>query len=441
VEAIDEIVAEFLVESHENLDQLDRDLLALEQDPGSPELLAGVFRTIHTIKGTSGFLAFGRLERLTHIGENLLSGLRDGRIALTDARSTALLQTVDAIRGVLAEIEASGSEGNPDHTALLATLSALLEDGAEPAAPPIGAVLLEAGARPAAVESVPDSQAEAHIGGHRSVVEGSVRVDVGLLDSLLRLVGELALARDELFSCVADGQDATQDARRDSLLARTAQRLDVVTTQLQEHVLKTRMQPVDAVWSKMPRVVGHLARTCGRQVRLELEGGETALDRSVLEAIKDPLTHLVRNAVDHGIESPEDRVRAGKPAEGVLTLRAYQESGQLHLEVSEDGAGMDPGRIAAKALERGLVTPAQIASMSSREVLDLIFVPGFSTAPAVTHVSGRGVGLDVVKNRIEAIGGSVAVRSRVGEGSTIRLTIPVRLAIVPVATSGARSAR
>jgi two-component system chemotaxis sensor kinase CheA len=185
----------------------------------------------------------------------------------------------------------------------------------------------------------------------------------------------------------------------------------------------------------MPRVVRDLARTCGRRVRLELEGGETELDRAVLEAIKDPLTHLVRNAVDHGIESPEDRVIAGKPAEGVLTLRAYQEAGQVHLEITDDGAGIDPRRIAATALERGLVCEAQLASMNSREILGLVLLPGFSTAPAVTNVSGRGVGMDVVKTRIEAIGGSVEVSSTVGEGSTFRLTIPLTLAPVPAPTT------
>ena len=413
MEAIDEIVAEFVVESHENLDQLDRDLLALEQDPGSRELLAGVFRTIHTIKGTSGFLAFGRLEKLTHVGENLLSRLRDGRIALTAARSTALLQMVDAIRRLLADIEETGAEGDADHSALIATLSALLEDGAVPA------------------PRRPEAQSEVHVSPHRSVVDGSVRVDLELLDSLLRLVGELVHVRDELVSCVGDGPDATRDGSEDCSLARWVQRLSLVTNELQEQVLKTRMQPVDAVWSKMPRVVRHLARTCGRQVRLELEGRETELDRSVLAAIKDPLTHLVRNAVDHGIESPEERVKAGKPAEGVLTLRACHEAGQVHLEITDDGAGIDPRRIAAAALERGVVTQAQLASMSSREILGLILLPGLSTAQAVTHVSGRGVGLDVVTTRIQAIGGSVEVSSTVGRGSTFRLTIPLTLTPVP----------
>jgi len=417
VEAIDEIVAEFLVESHENLDQLDRDLLALEQNPGSRDLLAGVFSTIHTIKGTSGVLAFSRLETLAHVGESLLSRLRDGSMVLTDARSTALLQMVDAIRGLLADIEATGGEGDADHSELLATLSALLEDCA-------------ADSTPEAVENALEAQAQARATAHRSVVDGSVRVDVELLDSLVRLVGELVVARDQLVSCLTAGEGATRHAGATSSLERSSERLSLVTGQLQEQVLKVRLQPVDAVWSKMPRVVRHLARSCGRRVRLEMEGRETEVDRAVLEAIKDPLMHLVRNAVDHGIERPEDRVKAGKPAEGVLTLRAYREAGRVHLEVTEDGAGIDPGRIAAAALERGLVAPAQLQSMSCREMLDLIFLPGLSTARGVTNVSGRGVGMDVVKTRIEAIGGSVDVLSTVGGGSTFRLTVPLTLAII-----------
>ncbi len=447
MEAIDEIVAEFLVESHENLDQLDRDLLALEQNPNSRELLASVFRTIHTIKGTSGFLAFHRLEKLTHVGENLLSRLRDGRIALTDERSSALLRMVDAVRSLLTDIEHSGLEGEVDHTELLGQLAAMLEDGgapaptpaeapapaaeapapdeapaaeaapattakkppakraaakktpaqpaaaqapaAEPAPPakaaptPIGEVLVQAGAAtpdavqiarmeqglgddrpigkimvdhgtttPAAVEGALEAQ-----GAHRSVVDSSVRVDVELLDSLMRLVGELVLARNQLVSRLDDERDTAKD----SALARSAQRLSLVTSELQEQVMKTRMQPVDAVWSKMPRVVRDLAKQCGRKVRLEMEGRETELDRSVLEAIKDPLTHLVRNAVDHGIETPEDRVAAGKPDEGVLRLRAYHEAGQVHLEIIDDGAGINPDRIAAKAIERGLISQAQLS--------------------------------------------------------------------------------
>ena len=211
----------------------------------------------------------------------------------------------------------------------------------------------------------------------------------------------------------------------DAGLARSAQRLSLVTSELQEQVMKTRMQPVDSVWSKVPRVVRDLAKQCGRHVRVEMQGRETELDRSVLEAIKDPMTHLVRNAVDHGIEPPEVRETAGKPAEGTLLLRAYHEAGQVHLEIVDDGAGIDPTKVGAKAVERGLVSQAQLAQMAPRDILNLIFLPGFSTAGHITNVSGRGVGMDVVKTRIEGIGGSVDVTSRPGLGTVFRLTIPL----------------
>ena len=557
MEAIDEIVAEFLVESHENLDQLDTDLLALEQDPKSRDLLGSVFRTIHTIKGTSGFLAFHRLEQLTHVGENLLSRLRDGKIELTEQRTSALLSMVDAVRGLLGEIERTGVEGDADHTELANRLATLLDDGdgqpaplipgqasapkpekatsAEPApetatpakpAPkvksaaaktaaaktaaakaelvaaelveaeaveaeevaaekesaasaeetssedaddahdtPIGDVLVEAGGTsqdevdlariqqglgddrklgeilvgngatsPDAVDGALKTQAQAqNTEGRRSVVESSVRVDVELLDTLMRMVGELVLSRNQLVSELED--------QKDTALARSAQRLSLVTSELQEQVMKTRMQPVDTVWSKLPRVVRDLSRQIGRQVRLEMEGRDTELDRSVLEAIKDPLTHLVRNAIDHGIEPPEKRVAAGKEPEGTLLLRAYHEAGQVHLEIVDNGAGIDPQVIAAKALERGLCSTAELERMSQREVIQLIFLPGFSTASAVTNVSGRGVGMDVVKTRIEGIGGSVDVISNKGTGSTFRLTIPLTLAIIPALTIGCAGRR
>jgi two-component system, chemotaxis family, sensor kinase CheA len=537
MEAIDEIVAEFLVESHENLDQLDTDLLALEQDPNSRELLAGVFRTIHTIKGTSGFLAFHRLEQLTHVGENLLSRLRDGKIALTEERTSALLNMVDTVRELLRTIEETGQEGNVEVAELTALLGTLKEDGgvqpgAEPvshvaealaeaaeeirgdgpsadsddapageaAAPaaeetasgeegrpveepkksgkrksvppvvpapgkePIGQILVGQGsvqsdevelaaiqqglgderplgqilvenkaATPAAVSTALETQEGQTQEARRSVVESSVRVDVDLLDTLMRMVGELVLARNQLVSEL--------DEAKDTALARSAQRLSLVTSELQEQVMKTRMQPIDTVWSKLPRVVRDLARQCGRTLRLEMEGRDTELDRSILEAIKDPLTHLVRNAVDHGVETPERRVATGKDPEGVITLRAYHEAGQVHLEIKDDGAGIDPEIIGRKAVERGLVTQTQLNNMSKREITQMIFAPGFSTAAAVTNVSGRGVGMDVVKTRIESIGGSVDVISTPGAGSTFRLTIPLTLAIIPALTIGCAGRR
>ena len=416
----------FLVESHENLDQLNADLLALEHDPTSQDLLDSIFRTIHTIKGTSGFLAFHRLEQLTHAGESLLSRLRDRTIAPTDQRTSALLSLVDAVREMLGQIERTGVESDTDQSELVSRLAGLLEDQVEDAVP------LAPPSNSAASAPTPGST-PTPADGRRSVVESSVRVDVELLDTLMRMVGELVLSRNQLVSELED--------QKDTALARSAQRLSLVTSELQEQVMKTRMQPVDTVWSKLPRVVRDLSRQVGRQVRLEMEGRDTELDRSVLEAIKDPLTHLVRNAIDHGIEPPQKRVAAGKEAEGTLLLRAYHEAGQVHLEIVDNGAGIDPAVIAAKALERGLASAAELERMSAREIIQLIFLPGFSTASAITNVSGRGVGMDVVKTRIEGIGGSVDVISHKGTGSTFRLTIPLTLAIIPALTIGCAGRR
>jgi two-component system chemotaxis sensor kinase CheA len=475
---LDEIIAEFLVESHENLDQLDRDLVALEQDPTSRQLLGSVFRTIHTIKGTTGFFEFGHLEALTHAGENLLSKLRDGELSLTAEITDSLLTMVDAVRALLAAIEATGQEGEPDHAALIATLTRLQHGGAaapaapseppplatgagpehrqrpptDPSSPPVGEVIVEhGGATPDDVtlamtaQNVGDarpigeiliSQGSTTSGEvslalevqeeRRSVADGSIRVDVERLDSLMRLMGELVLTRNQSVVHAAAARDAT--------LIRASTRLNLITSELQEVVLKMRMQPIDILWSKLPRVIRDLSATCGKTVRLEMEGRETELDRTILEAVKDPLTHLVRNAVDHGIESPEGRLAAGKDEQGLLLLRAFHEGGQVNIEIRDDGAGMDPSLIAAKALERGLVSAEQLARLSGREIINLIFLPGFSTAATVTNVSGRGVGMDVVKSNLEKIGGSIDVSSDIGAGTTVLVKIPLTLAIIPALT-------
>jgi two-component system chemotaxis sensor kinase CheA len=260
----------------------------------------------------------------------------------------------------------------------------------------------------------------------RSVADGSIRVEVERLDLLMRLMGELVLTRNQSVAHAAVSGDAT--------MIRASTRLNVITRELQDVVLQMRMQPIDTLWNKLPRVVRDLSATCGKTVRLEMEGRETELDKTILEAVKDPLTHLVRNAVDHGIEPPEGRLAAGKEEQGLLLLRAFHEGGQVNIEIRDDGAGMDPSLIAAKALERGLVDAEQLARMNEREITNLIFLPGFSTASSVTNVSGRGVGMDVVKSNLEKIGGSVDVSSVVGAGTTFHVKIPLTLAIIPALT-------
>jgi len=502
LEGMDEVVREFLVESYENLDQLDRDLVALEKSPDSADRLASVFRTIHTIKGTCGFLSFGKLESVAHVGENLLSRLRDGRLTLNAEITSALLSMVDAVRRMLSDIEGTGSDGDHDYAELIERLNLLQEvltppadrATAEPASgtaqvddepedeepseataatdaeaevehpaaeidvesfeTPLemqarsadsgrvatetietkafaGEDVAEAKATPPAAGAAPAASAT-DTGESRSsnVADTTIRVDVGLLDKLMNLVGELVLARNQILQFTA--------TQSDTAFIATTQRLNLITTELQEGVMKTRMQPIGNIWSKFPRVVRDVALTCGKQVRVEMEGRETELDKTIIEAIKDPLTHVVRNAVDHGVESPERRVAAGKPAEGRLFMRAFHEGGQVNIEISDDGAGIDPEKLKQKALQRGLVNPDQLARLSDREALSLIFLPGFSTAEKVTNVSGRGVGMDVVKTNIEKIGGTVDIHSKVGHGTTLKIKIPLTLAIIPalVVTSG-----
>ncbi|WP_110208371.1 chemotaxis protein CheA [Nocardioides daejeonensis] len=460
-----EIIAEFLVESHENLDQLDRDLVALEQDPGSREKLASIFRTIHTIKGTSGFLGFGHLESLTHVGENLLSRLRDGEMLLDAELTGTLLRMVDTVRDLLAVIERTGADETADAVVVaevVAALKAALEPATAPSATqppatqppapePVSApeptvtpdqpsvVPLAAAPTPVAPQPVPEptpvavpTDAAADPGddepGTRSVVDSSVRVDVNLLDNLVQLVGELVLTRNQILQ--------RTDGLGDAELVRAAQRLDLVASELQEGVMQTRMQPIGQVWAKMPRIVRDLAAQLGREVHLEMEGHDTELDRSLLEALKGPLTHLVRNSLDHGIEPPERRIAAGKAAAGRLSLRARHESGQVVVEITDDGAGIDPVRVAETAIARGVITADQAARMEPKELVQLVFRPGFSTAATVTNVSGRGVGMDVVRTNIERIGGSVDLSSQVGLGTTCRVRIPLTLAIIPALVVG-----
>jgi two-component system, chemotaxis family, sensor kinase CheA len=418
---MDEIVAEFLVESYESLDRLDRDLLALERDPDSRDVLASIFRTMHTIKGTCGFLGFLKLERIAHAAESLLAGVRDGSSAITPPTAGVLLATGDVLRQILRKIEVGGSDGDDDHDALVAELERLrlAPESANPTT------------KEAAAEVEVTPQPGPTRGRPRSVfADTTVRVDVGSLDRLMTLVGELVLARNHLVEIAAESADPS--------LASATQSVNHITAELQESVMKTRLQPIRTAWNTFPRVVRDLAVALDKRVRIETVGDDTELDRSIIEAIKDPLTHIVRNAVDHGIEEPELRIAAGKPAEGVVSVRAYHEGGQVTIEVSDDGAGIDLDAVRAKAVELASMTSEQAARMSERDVVDVLFVPGFSTADHVTTVSGRGVGMDVVRTNIERIGGSIDVSTRSGAGTTFKIRIPLTLAIIPVliATAG-----
>ncbi|HEX3377185.1 MAG TPA: chemotaxis protein CheA [Candidatus Acidoferrales bacterium] len=459
---MDDLINDFLVESNENLDRLDSELVKLETDPSSQELLSSIFRTIHTIKGSCGFLGFSKLEKVAHVGESLLSRLREGKLSLTPEFTTGLLAMVDAIRNMLAEIQKTGQDGNESYPELIETLNKLQEHSqapppnVSPASPlPDGIsiqnqadFMQEILAKSAAVPpdaaqkqsapiphlespSVPTpAPEEASATPHppeemkSSNVPGeTIRVDVHLLDRLMNLVGELVLTRNQITQFSARQTDPN--------LVSPAQQLNLLTSELQEEVMKTRMQPISTIFDKFPRVVRDVAMGCGKQVSIEMTGKDTELDKSLLEAIKDPLTHIVRNSVDHGIETPELRIARGKRAEGHLKLRACHEGGQVVIEIADDGAGIDTSRVKNKALERGLITPQQAAVMSERELLNLIFLPGFSTAEKVTNLSGRGVGMDVVKTNIDRVNGSVDIHSAMGSGTTIKIKIPLTLAIVP----------
>jgi two-component system chemotaxis sensor kinase CheA len=436
---MNEVIREFLIETHENLAQLDLDLVTLEKEPSERETLSRVFRTLHTVKGTAGFLGLQKLQAVAHAAENLLSRLRDGKLVFNAPIASALLAVVDAVRQMLEAVEGSETDGEGDFSALIQTLERLLatSDRAVASVPEPKAVAAEPAAKAGPAEAPPSSPLSPVVppeGGTHDAAEArtptvsdsSIRVDVGLLDKLMNLVGELVLARNQIMQFSAS-QESTP-------FLGTVQRLNLLTTELQAGVMKTRMQPIGTIWNKFPRVVRDLALACGKQARIEMEGQETELDKTIIEAIRDPLTHLMRNAIDHGIEATALRAARGKPAEGRLALHAFHEGGKVIIEIADDGGGIDPQRVRAKAIQAKLVTPEQADRLNDRDLVNLVFLPGFSTADQVTQFSGRGVGMDVVRTNVEKIGGAVTLESRPGLGTTVRMKIPLTLAIIPALT-------
>ncbi len=467
-----DVIKEFIIESTENLSRLDREMVEVEQRPKDSVLLASIFRTIHTIKGTCGFFGFTVLESITHQAENILSQVRNGERDLTPELVSLILETIDAIRTELTSIEATAQESGETYADLVrrqtdaANMVAfeptkaeevievsvpvevhteqprlVEEPSVEVELPLAGSALHEvfksesetnkvAGKNESAMSSDPNPATQAK---GNSVAESTIRVDVGHLDKLMNLVGELVLARNQILQFNAKFED-TQ-------LGATSQRLNLITTELQESVMKTRMQPIGVVWAKLPRVVRDLSTSCGKQISLEMQGAETELDKTIIEAIKDPLTHIIRNSCDHGIEAPDTRIKAGKSAQGTLLLRASHEGGNVTIEITDDGSGIDPQKVKRSAIEKGLLGLDQAEKMRDFELVNLVFLPGFSTAAKVSNISGRGVGMDVVKTNIEKIGGTVDLVSRPGLGTTVRVRIPLTLAIIPgllVTSSGER---
>ena len=426
---MDDLLADFLTETHEGLSAVDEALLRLERAPDDAPTLAEIFRQVHTIKGTCGFLGLSRLEKVGHAAETMLGLYRDGTLTVTPEGITLIFTAVDAIRKIVVGLEQNGQEPEGDDAAVIAALDAAARG--EPLAVPAmqqpkAASPAEAPPVAAPVSAVPPprpTESVAEAGPAESVAaQQTIRVSVEVLEDLMTLVSELVLTRNQLLQLAR--------ASSDSQLSVPLQRLSHITSELQEGVMKTRMQPIGNAWAKLPRLVRDLANELGKKIELDMRGADTELDRQVLELIKDPLTHMVRNSGDHGLENPAERRAAGKPDTGRILLNAYHQGGHIIIEIGDDGRGLPVEKIRAKALSQGLATEAELAQMNEHDVLRFIFRPGFSTAQQITSVSGRGVGMDVVKTNIERIGGTIELRSKEGRGSTFTIKIPLTLAIV-----------
>ena len=487
---MDDLLREFLTETNESLDVVDNQLVRFEQEPNNAKILDNIFRLVHTIKGTCGFLGLPRLEALAHAAETLMGKFRDG-MPVTGEAVTLILTTIDRIKDILAQLEATEAEPEGSDADLIGQLELMVERGEQAAAAPqapseaaedtAGYQVLERPLRPGEVSldelerafretpadvpqpavappeaaaqppapqppapqpavlekpkpaAKPAAKAQDSRGERKPAAEGtsgegdrvanqSIRVNVDTLEHLMTMVSELVLTRNQLLEI--------SRRHEENEFKVPLQRLSNVTAELQEGVMKTRMQPIGNAWQKLPRIVRDLSGELGKQIELEMHGADTELDRQVLDLIKDPLTHMVRNSADHGLETPEERARCGKPEQGTIRLSAYHEGGHIIICIAHNGRGLNTERIKAKAIANGLATESDIERMTEAQIHKFIFAPGFSTAAAVTSVSGRGVGMDVVRTNIDQIGGTIDVKSVAGEGSSVTVKIPLTLAIV-----------
>ncbi|MBR1252057.1 hybrid sensor histidine kinase/response regulator [Bradyrhizobium sp. AUGA SZCCT0169] len=491
---MDDLLREFLTETNESLDTVDNQLVRFEQDPNNAKILDNIFRLVHTIKGTCGFLGLPRLEALAHAGETLMGKFRDG-MPVTAGAVTLILSSIDRIKEILAGLEATENEPEGSDEDLIEKLHLLAEGGAhdapaeaiaEPApmiaSPPVqpqapketqvahGTLVdqvlerplrpgevsldeLERAFRETEIELAPAPVAKAAVSAPApeaapakveakakparkaaaaadvgdvqeadKIANQSIRVNVDTLEHLMTMVSELVLTRNQLLEISRRNEDTEFKV--------PLQRLSNVTAELQEGVMKTRMQPIGNAWQKLPRIVRDLSGELGKQIELEMHGADTELDRQVLDLIKDPLTHMVRNSADHGLETPAERAASGKPEQGTIRLSAYHEGGHIIICIADNGRGLNTERIKAKALQNGLVSEAELEKMTEAQIHKFIFAPGFSTAATVTSVSGRGVGMDVVRTNIDQIGGTIDIKSVAGEGSSVTIKIPLTLAIV-----------
>src|ERR1700738_5342184 len=476
--SMDDLLREFLTETSESLDTVDNQLVRFEQDPNNAKILDNIFRLVHTIKGTCGFLGLPRLEALAHAGETLMGKFRDG-MPVTAEAVTLILSSIDRIKEILSGLEATEAEPDGSDQDLIVKLQQMVERGMEAASAPASPAASAAPVRPAAVHGtlVPQTlerqlrpgevslddlerafretatevapapepvqhaapapqeakPASAKPAAGKSFVElevqevdkvanQSIRVNVDTLEHLMTMVSELVLTRNQLLEISRRHEDTEFKV--------PLQRLSNVTAELQEGVMKTRMQPIGNAWQKLPRIVRDLSSELGKQIELEMHGADTELDRQVLDLIKDPLTHMVRNSADHGLETPAERLAASKSEQGTIRLSAYHEGGHIIICIADNGRGLSTEKIKAKAVSNGLVSEADLEKMTEAQIHKFIFAPGFSTAAAITSVSGRGVGMDVVRNNIDQIGGTIDVKSVPGQGSSVTIKIPLTLAIV-----------
>ena len=446
---MDDLLQEFLTETSESLSTLDIELIKLEQNPDDAEILSNIFRLMHTLKGTCGFLGLPRLEAIAHAGENVLGKIRDGELKATPEIVTLILEVIDRIRMILVALEEQQAEPEGDDHDLrerlekaasgeagASTPQPSMKSEAQEAAPPPPAEVQQKEAASLATKQEEAPEARDGNGARTgSIGSQSIRVNLSVLENLMTMVSELVLTRNQLLQL-------TRDQHHEQLNV-PLQRLNQVVSELQEGVMKTRMQPIENAWTKLPRIVRDLGQELGKKIQLVMEGADTELDRQVLEMIRDPLTHMVRNSADHGLERPEERLAQGKPEVGTILLNAFHQGGHIIIQISDDGRGVDIERVRQKAIANGLATEEQLAGMTDQQICQFVFRPGFSTAKEVTAVSGRGVGMDVVRSNIEKIGGNVELTSTAGQGSCFTIKIPLTLAIVPaliVESSGMRFA-
>ncbi|PIR31603.1 MAG: hybrid sensor histidine kinase/response regulator [Alphaproteobacteria bacterium CG11_big_fil_rev_8_21_14_0_20_44_7] len=495
---MDDLINEFITETNDSISELDTEIVQLEQNPEDYDLLNNIFRLMHTIKGTCGFLGLSRLEKVAHAGENVLDKMRNKELKVTSQAVTFILESIDKIKMILENLENTGSEPEGDDSELIKTLNDFAKDGGNATAiaadddaeeeaalkameaeaeiaveaeeanssgddifpedefvpVPANMTGMDESEEPeaeAASEAEEDSDnktgtslteiidekakqlaigagldEKSNAGEKKSASTASIRVGIDVLENLMQLVSELVLTRNQVVQIMRQSPELESD------YAGALHRLSHITTDLQEGVMKTRMQPIGNAWNKLPRIIRDLSMELDKKIDLKMIGEETELDRQLLELIKDPLTHMVRNSADHGVETTAERKAAGKSETGTIILRAFHEGGHIIVEIKDDGKGIDPEIIKRKAIEKGLTTESEAAVMDKRQILQFIFAAGFSTAAAVTSVSGRGVGMDVVRTNVEKMGGAIDLDSNPGTGTTFQIKIPLTLAIMPV---------